>query len=243
MFSSSQSIRDIAADQPSAIALFERFEIDVCSLADKSLEEACSDLHLSLDQVLEKLQGCRDRERGAGPSDPFTLSCALLIQHIVRVHHQRVRHDLPSLARQARKLTDTIGDQSHEFKAVEKLVEQLRRDMWAHIRKEEEVLFPFIVHMEEESTLVYPPARACFRSVSHPIFMMVQEHEAANRIMEEIRWTTGNFTPPEWACPTHRALFEGLRGFDADLREHIHLENDVLFPRSIQMEAELRGTR
>jgi regulator of cell morphogenesis and NO signaling len=243
MFSSSQSIRDIAADQPSAVALFERFEIDICSLADKSLKEACSELHLSLDQVLEKLQECRDCESGSGPRDPSTLSCALLIQHIVRVHHQRVRHDLPNLVRQARKLTDTIGDQSREFKAVEKLVDQLRHDMWAHIRKEEEVLFPFIVQMEEESTLIYPPAHACFRSVSHPVFMLVQEHEAANLVMEEIRWTTGNFTTPEWACPTQRALFDGLRGFDADLHEHIHLENDILFPRSIQMEAELRGTR
>ncbi len=240
MASSSQSIRDIAADLPSSIALFERFGIDVCSLADRSLKDACSELQLSLDQVSEKLQECRDRESGSEPRDPSTLSCAHLIQHIVRVHHRRVRQDLPSLLRQARKLADTFGDQSHEFKAVEKLVEQLQQDLWAHIRKEEEVLFPFIVRMEEESTLDYPPAHACFRSISHPIFMMVQEHEAANLIMEEIRWSTGNFTPPEWACPAHRALFDGLRGFESDLREHIHLENDILFPRSIQMEAELR---
>ena len=163
MLSSSQSIRDIAADQPSAVALFERFEINICSLGDKSLKEACSELQLSLDQVLEKLQECRERESGSGPGDPSTLPCALLIQHIVRVHHQRVRHDLPSLVRQARKLTDTIGNQSREFKAIEKLIEQLQQDMWTHIRKEEEVLFPFIVQMEEESTLVYPPAHACFR--------------------------------------------------------------------------------
>jgi regulator of cell morphogenesis and NO signaling len=115
--------------------------------------------------------------------------------------------------------------------------------LWAHIRKEEEVLFPFIVRMEEEFILAYPPAHACFRSVSHPVLMMVQEHEAANLIMEEIRWSTGNFAPPEWACPTHRALFDGLRGFAVDLKEHIHLENDVLFPRSIQMEAELRDSK
>jgi len=113
--------------------------------------------------------------------------------------------------------------------------------MWAHIRKEEEVLFPFIVRMEEESILAYPPEHACFRSVSHPVLMMVQEHEAANRIMEKIRSSTGNFSVPGWACPTHRALLEGLRDFDADLQQHIHLENDILFPRSIQMEAELRG--
>jgi len=240
MLSSSQSIRDIAAAQPSAIALFERFDIDVCSLADKSLKEACSELQLSLDQVLEKLQECGDRESGAGPSDPSTLSCTLLIQHIVRVHHQRVRRDLPSLVGQARKLTDKPGTQAGELKAVEKLIEQLRQDLWAHIRKEEEVLFPFIVCMEERSVLAYPPEHACFRSVSHPVFMMVQEHEAANRIMDEIRRSTENFAPPEWACPVHRALFDGLREFAADLQEHIHLENDVLFPRSIQMEDELR---
>ena len=93
----------------------------------------------------------------------------------------------------------------------------------------------------EQSTRAYPPEHACFREISHPVLMMVQEHEVASRIMEQIRNCTGNFSPPEWACPTQRALFEGLREFDADLQEHIHLENDVLFPRGIQMEAELRG--
>jgi regulator of cell morphogenesis and NO signaling len=240
MLNSSQTIRDIAATQPSAIALFERFDINVCSLADKSLKEACSELQLSLEQVLEKLQECGDRESGTGPIDPATLSCSLLIQHIVRVHHQHVRQNLPRLVRYARKLTDQLGDQACEFTAVEKLVGQLHQDLWAHIRKEEEVLFPFIVRMEEESTLAYPPEHACFRAVSYPVLMMVQEHEVASRIMEQLRQCTGNFSPPEWACPTQRALLDGLREFDADLKEHIHLENDVLFPRSIQMEASLR---
>jgi len=241
MLNSSQTIRDIASHQPSSLALFERFEIDVCSQADKSLRDACSELRLSLDQVLEKLQECRDREGGATPIDAALLSCSLLIQHIVRVHHQHVRQNLPRLVRNARKLTDQLGDQAGEFKAIEILVGQLHQELLAHIRKEEEVLFPFIVRMEEESTLTYPPEHACFRSVSHPVLMMVQEHEVASRLMEQIRRCTGNFSPPEWACPTQRALFEGLLAFDEDLREHIHLENDVLFPRSIQMEAELRG--
>lgn len=241
MLSSSQTIREIASHQPSALALFERFDIDVCSQADKSLREACSELQLSLDQLLEKLQECCDRESGVKPNDPSNLSCSLLIQHIVRVHHLHVRQNLPPLVRYARKLTDQLGDQACEFKAIEELVGQLHQDLWTHIRKEEEVLFPFIVRMEEESTLAYPPEHACFRSVSHPVLMMVQEHEVASRIMEQIRRCTGNFLVPEWACPTHRALLDGLREFDVDLQEHIHLENDVLFPRSIQMEAELRG--
>ncbi len=181
MLSSSQSIREIATSQPSAITLFERFELDVCSLANKSLKEACSELQLSLDQVLEKLQECHDSERGSGPSDPSALSCAHLIQHIVRVHHQQVRRDLPSLVRQATKLATKSGGASPALETLIGLIEQLQQDMLEHIRKEEEVLFPFIVQMEEESTLAYPPNYTCFRFVSHPVLMMVQEHEAARR--------------------------------------------------------------
>jgi len=239
MLSSSQSIRDIASNQPSAVALFERFEIDVCSLADKSLKEACSELQLSLDQVLEKLQECRDRDNGF--CDPAALSCVLLIQHIVRAHHLRIRKDLPSLIRYGQKVIDKAGEHAPGLKAIQILMEQLQGDLLAHIRKEEEVLFPFIVQMEDEFTLAYPPTHPCFRSVSHPVLMMLQEHEAANRIMEQIRRATDNFTAPESACPTHRALYDGLREFDEDLQVHMHLESDVLFPRSIQMEAELRS--
>lgn len=243
MLSSSQSIRDIAANQPSAVALFERFEIDVCALADKSLRDACSELHLSLEQVLEKLEEGRDQESGSTPSDPSSFSCSHLIHHIVRVHHQRIRRDLPHLVSQAHKLSAKGGEQAPAIKKLEILIEQLQQDLLAHIRKEEEVLFPFIAQMEEESTLHYPAAHACFRSVSHPVFMMLQEHEAANRIMKEIRRRTAEFTPPERACPTHRALFDGLREFGEDLERHVHLENDVLFPRTIQMEAELRAKK
>jgi regulator of cell morphogenesis and NO signaling len=238
MLRSSQTIRDIAFNQPSAVLLFERFRIDVCSSADMSLQEACSELRLSLDQVLERLE--ESRENGSTLSDPSASSCAHLIQHIVRVHHQRVRQDLPELVRQARKLTGKNAEQAPALEPVGKLVEQLQQQMLTHIRKEEEVLFPFIVQMEENSILAYPPAHACFRSVSHPVFMLVQEHESATSIMKEIRCCTGDFSLPELVCPMHRALLDGLRGFEADLQEHVHLENDILFPRSIQMEAELQ---
>jgi regulator of cell morphogenesis and NO signaling len=111
--------------------------------------------------------------------------------------------------------------------------------MLAHIHKEEQVLFPFIAQMDQDSVVTYPPAHACFRSVSFPIFMMEQEHESANHIMDELRCLTRGFEPPEWGCITHIALFAGIREFESELKQHVHLENDVLFPRAIQMEAEL----
>lgn len=239
MLSSSQSIRDIEAHQPSARAVFERFAIDICSHADQSLQETCRELQLSLDQVMEKLQESGNCESGAGFDDPAALSCSLLIQRIVRVHHQYARHNLPRLVRYSRKLTDQLGDQSATFEAIEKLVKQLHRELLAHIQKAEEEFFPFIVLMEEDSTPVYPAGHPRFHSVSHPVLLMVQEHEVVSRIVEQIRSITGNFSPPEWACPTQRALFDGLREFAMDMRVHIHLENDILFPRCIQMEVEL----
>jgi len=241
MPTATQSVREIVATQPSAAKVFHRFDIDLCSLGDKSLDGACAELQLSVDQVLEKLADAETQERGGPPADPTSLSICRLIQHIVRVHHQNVRQELPRLVEMAGKLAAKRSDRAPELKHVEELLEKLCAEMFAHIQKEELVLFPFIAQMDQDAIVAYPPAHACFRSVSHPIFMMKQEHESANRVMSELRSMTQGFQPPDWACATHVALFAGLGDFEADLKQHVHLENDVLFPRAIQLETELNS--
>ena len=143
----------------------------------------------------------------------------------------------------ASKVAAMRGDRVPELTTIAELTEKLRGEMYAHIEKEEQVLFPFISQMDQESIVAYPPAHACFRSVTHPIFMMEQEHESADNIVTEIIRFTNDFEPPSWACATHIALFSGLREFEADLRQHVHLENDILFPRAIQLEAEIKARR
>jgi regulator of cell morphogenesis and NO signaling len=241
MPTATQSIREIVATQPSAAKVFHRFDIDLCSQADKSLDGACAEQQLSVDQVLEKLADAKTQEHGGPPVDPASLPIGRLIQHIVRVHHQYVRQELPRLAEMAQKLAAKRSDRAPELKDVEKLLEELRADMFAHIQKEEQVLFPFISQMDQDSIVAYPPAHACFRSVAHPVSKMMQEHESANHTVAEIRRLTLNFQLPEWACATHIVLFAGLSEFETDLKQHVHLENDVLFPRAIQMEAELNS--
>ena len=240
MPTSTQSIREIVKQYPSSAKVFHRFDIDLCLQADLSLEGACQELQLSVDQVLEKLADSEAQERGGMALDPATLSLARLVQHIVRIHHLCVRQELPRLAEMAMKLAATRGDRAPELAKVAELIEQLRGEMYAHIQKEEQVLFPFISQMDQESIVAYPPSHACFRSVTHPIFMMEQEHESADHIVAELIRLTNHFEPPSWACATHIALFSGLREFEADLKQHVHLENDVLFPRAIQLEAELK---
>jgi len=241
MPTATQSVREIVATQPSAAKVFHRFDIDLCAQADKSLNGACAELQLSVDQVLEKLAEADAQERGGPPADPASLSIGRLIQHIVRVHHQNVRQELPRLVEMAGKLAAKRSDRAPELKHVEELLEKLRTEMFAHIQKEELVLFPFIAQMDQDAIVAYPPAYACFRSVSHPIFMMEQEHESANHVVPELRSITQGFQPPDWACATHIALFAGLSDFEADLKQHVHLENDVLFPRAMQLEAELNS--
>jgi regulator of cell morphogenesis and NO signaling len=241
MPTATQSVREIVATQPSAAKVFQRFDIDLRSQAEKSLDGACAELQLSVDQVLEKLPDAETQEHGAPPVDPASLPIGKLIQHIVRVHHKYVRQELPRLAEMARKLAAKRSNRAPELKNVDELLEALRAEMFAHIQKEEQVLFPFIAQMDQDSIVAYPPAHTCFRSVAHPVSKMMQEHESANQIVAELRRLTLGFQTPAWACATHIALFAGLSKFEIDLTQHIHLENDVLFPRAIAMEAELNS--
>jgi regulator of cell morphogenesis and NO signaling len=241
MCTAAQSIREIATRQPSAAKIFHRFDIDLCLQADLSLEGACQELQLSVDQILEKLADAEAQECGGVALDPDNLSLGRLIQHIVRVHHNCVRQELPRCAEMASKVAVKRSDRAPELARIAELIEKLRDEMYAHIQKEEQVLFPFISQMDQESIVAYPPAHACFRSVTYPIFMMEQEHESADHLMMELRLLTNHFEPPSWACATHIALLSGLREFETDLKQHVRLENDVLFPRAIQLESGLKA--
>ncbi len=238
-----QSIREIVSSQSSAAAVLQRFDIDLCSHADESLKQACAELQLSVDQVLEKLSDAAAKENGAAPADLAGYSLNRLIQHIVRTHHQYVRSELPRLVEMAHKLTGKHGDRAPKLKEVENLLDALHAEMFAHLQKEEQVLFPFIAQMEEEAAGFASPAHACFQTVAQPVSMMVREHESAEGLVAQMRGLTNEFNAPAWACPTHIALYTWLKKFESDLRQHVHLENDILFPRAIEMESALNQRR
>ena len=239
MNTATQSIREIVTPQPSSAKVFQRFDIDLCDRADLSLANACQKLQLSLDQVLENLADAEGKEHGGLPFHPEVLTLGRLIQHIVRVHHQCIRQELPRLAAMAAKVAALRGDRAPELITVAVLVGRLRSELYAHIQKEEEIIFPCIAQMDQESIAAYSPAHPCFRSIAAPVFMMEQEHESAAHIMAELAGLTNKYEPPPWACVTHIALFSALRGFEADLKQHVHLEDDILFPRAMQLEAHM----
>lgn len=238
MPASTQSIREIISTQSSAAAVLQRFEIDLCAHADETLRAACLKLQLSVDQVLEKLSDAAASENGAAPADLAEYSPTQLIQHIVRTHHQYVRRELPRLVEMAKKLAAKHAGRAPELTKIERLLVELVNEMFDHLQKEEEILFPFIAQMDEVDGFS-SRMQACFLTVAQPVSMMLHEHESAEGIVFELKHLTNGFAPPAAACPTHIALFAGLKQFASDLRQHVHLENDILFPRAIELESQL----
>lgn len=238
-----QSIREIVAAEPSAAAVLERFEIDLCSKVDTELECVCAELQLSVDQVLEKLADAEFRTHGAMVPDLERYSLTRLIQHIVRTHHQTVRQELPRFVELSRRIATKHGGKAPYFRTVAALIEHLRDEMFAHLAKEEQMLFPYIARLEEAAEDPSLVPAACFHSVAQPISIMLQEHNSAEGIVAQMRDLMNNFEPPQWACPRNSAFHASLAAFEKDLRQHIHVENDLLFPQAIALESELRKGR
>jgi regulator of cell morphogenesis and NO signaling len=234
MTTTTQTVRDIALENPASIRVFEAFGIDYCCGGRKPLAEACATKNIAVDEVIEAL------ERAAAPvngAEDWTLKpLGSLAAHIVNTHHAYVRKELPRLEELAQKVVRRHGDTRAELPAIQSKVAQLGEELLQHCAKEELVLFPYITKLERANMEGTPRPHGCFGSVSNPIAMMTQEHDAAGTLIGEIRNLSRGFTPPAGACPTYRAFYSGLHEFEQDLHQHIHLENNILFPRAIAME-------
>ncbi|HEY5213070.1 MAG TPA: iron-sulfur cluster repair di-iron protein [Acidobacteriaceae bacterium] len=236
MTSATQTVRDIALQQPTSIRVFERFGIDFCCGGRKPLAEACAASNLEIDAVLAALETAAN---GPAPltEDWSQASLEKLSAHIVAKHHAYAKTELPRLAILAQKVVNRHGDTHAELPRIQTLLAQLDEEMTQHFAKEEAVLFPYIASLERSTTTGTAKPKNCFGTIANPIAMMTEEHDAAGVLLAEIRQLSNQFTPPEGACPTYHAFYDGLNEFERDLHQHIHLENNILFPRAINLES------
>lgn len=232
----SQTVRDIALAQPSSIRVFEQFGIDYCCGGRKPLTEACAAVNLNMDTVLAALETALDN-REPQPHDWTQASLEQLSAHIAGTHHAYVKQELPRLAALAEKVVRRHGDSQMELPLIQEKLSLLDEELSQHLAKEEAVLFPYITKLERAAKSGSDRPRGCFGTIQNPIAMMVSEHDSAGSLLAEIRQLSHQFTPPAGACPTYRAYYAGLKEFEQDLHQHVHLENNVLFPRAIHLEA------
>ncbi|MFP5232713.1 MAG: DUF542 domain-containing protein [Acidobacteriota bacterium] len=234
-----QTLREIALKQPTSIRVFEHLGIDSCCGGDKSLAAACAEAHLDLRAVLTALQFAAERPPLPTP-DWSKASLELLCAHIVLKHHAYLRRELPLLIEAANGLLSRHGQAQPELADIHSTLSRLEFDLVEHLSKEETVVFPYIVSLERAVDRALSESEqvpvSCFGFLPKPVAILCNDHETIFHHLSQIRDWSHQYTPPLSSCITSRSFYEGLRNLDADLRRHLHLENNILFPRAVQME-------
>lgn len=233
------TIGSIALAEPTTITVFERLKLDYCCGGSRPLAEACAEKHLALHEVLAQLEAAPL----AGASQLRDLTAeplAEVITVIVNTHHAYVRNQLPQLLTMAAKVVARHGAAHPEVAGLESMVQALAEDLTQHLAKEELILFPYIQKLEQSLANGGELPHACFATVASPIAAMENEHDLAGHLLERMRATTNGYTLPADACTTFIGLYAGLQAFEQDLHLHIHRENNLLFPRAIELEKKIR---
>lgn len=235
--STAKTVREVAVEFPEATRIFEKLGIDYCCGGNKSLEEACSASNLSVDEVLDSLE-LAEQTAQAKKSDRNWQAEPLadLTAHIVNTHHKYTREEIARLRPLIEKVRSVHGKNHPELQLVQTVFHGLAQELSTHMMKEEMVLFPYIVRLEEAVTQKEPVVPPPFGTIQNPVMMMMHEHDSAGDALRAMREASAGYAPPADACVSYQTLYKALADFEKDLHQHIHLENNILFPRAIEME-------
>jgi regulator of cell morphogenesis and NO signaling len=223
-----KTIGQLALEEPKAISVLENLNIDYCCRGNRPVAQACKEAGITINELFCAIGGApKDSEA----RDWSSASLKELQSFIVNTHHAFTRDMLSTVNQLAAKVAQRHGERHPEVLRVKTAVQQLVSDLLPHMMKEEQVLFPYIEELESGD-----PQPPFFGTVQNPIRMMMMEHDAAADILNQLRITTDHYKLPDDACISFRALYERLTDLEKDLHRHIHLENNVLFPRAAEME-------
>lgn len=235
-----KTVRDYALEAPQAIRVFEKLGIDYCCGGKRPLEEACAAANLSLGDVLLQLEAATAEPLRPSDQELRAGSLAELIAYIVNTHHVFLRSEIPQLDALIEKVCSKHSANHPELLQVRDLFHALGQELLTHLMKEEMILFPYVERMEEAILQHEPILPAPFGTVANPVHAMEHEHDNAGAALRALREASHDYTPPADACTNFRALYAALSAFEKDLHQHIHLENNLLFPRAQEMESSSR---
>jgi regulator of cell morphogenesis and NO signaling len=229
------TLADLAATSLSAIRILEQHGLDYCCGGKQPFEQACLAKGVRPEGVLEEIAGAT--AASVADRDWQTAPLGELVKHIVETHHEYLKRELPALSQRLEKVISVHGARDPEtLPRMQAVFAALRAELEMHLHKEETILFPFIAEYGRAELQNRPMPPVPFGSIANPIAMMEREHGNAGNALAEIRELTHGFVLPTYACSTVGALFQGLQALEADLHVHIHLENNILFPRAIALE-------
>jgi regulator of cell morphogenesis and NO signaling len=233
---STATLKEIVTDDFRAAAIFERYSLDFCCRGGRTVEHACIEKAVDKTPVLSELQQLL-RHDTPGADSFGGLPLSVLTGHIIATHHAYVRKMVPVLLAHTAKVATVHGANHQELIRIARLFEMVAAELLTHMTKEEQVLFPFIDMLAGAFERNEQYARPPFGTLLNPVRMMEAEHRAAGDRLYEIRSLSGNYAPPADACTTYRVTYQELQEFETDLHRHVHLENNILFPKAIALEA------
>ncbi len=233
-----KTIGEIVAEDYRAATVFQQHGIDFCCNGHRNFSEVCSNKSIDPEELVEQIDLAKQEVTGNMPEFKFW-PLDLLIDYIEKKHHRYVESKIPVLKEYLQKISHKHGAQHPELLQIARLFDFSAGELTAHMKKEEFILFPHIRKMVKAESSSLPLASPQFGTVVSPIQAMMQEHDNEGRRFYEINQLSNHYLPPEDACNTYQVTYHSLREFENDLHLHIHLENNILFPRAIEMEKAL----
>lgn len=218
------TVAQIASAIPSSVRVFQRHGIDFCCGGQTPLAVACEQQGVPFAEITQAIDAAAAHP-AVDDTDWTCESLHRLIDHIVAAYHDRLRDELPRLETMSARVFQVHGTASSHLARLDAIVAELADDLQTHMRKEEMVLFPAIRAIEEHRQGTMP--------IAAPIEVMEHDHDRAGALLSELRAITSGYQAPDWACETYRALYHGLSEMEAQMHVHVHLENNILFPRAL----------
>lgn len=230
-------IGDLVAQRPSRSRVFERFALDYCCGGQRPLADACSSQGLNPDEVLAALEEADAATAGIAETDWTQETVTALVNHLLDTHHVYLKTELPRLEQLVDKVAHVHGERHPHLREVRDTFRQLKAELEPHMMKEEVILFPFILQLDQQGS----SAQFHCGPISNPISVMLMEHDLAGSLLARLRSLTQDYAPPADACNSYRAMLDGLHELEADTHLHIAKENNILFPRALELQGPAGG--
>ena len=222
-----QTLASIATEHHQTVPVLERYHLDFCCKGKRTLLEACTEKGLSVEEVIKDLK--ISTHANSFESTSFAeMNAGQLIRHILLHHHFYTRQSMPAIEERLNKVATKHGSRFPYMKEVLKYFSHLKNEMYLHMQKEEVILFPRIKQVEAFAK--HGQNGFDKNYIDGPVTIMENEHDEAGTVMEQIRLLTNDYTAPEDACTTFKVVLSELKHFEEGLHQHVHLENNLLFP-------------
>lgn len=233
-----ETLGQLAAKDLRKVEVFKKYGLDFCCGGKKTLKEACAEKGLNAAKIEQELHQV-DKTPASRPIPYDEWSPDFLIDYIVNTHHSYIRKKLPDIIKYAKKVTEVHGDYHEELFEINQLVSDINLELDDHLGREEEILFPYIKELVHADKNPQTPKATHFEPIKDTISKHEKEHDVVGRNLAKIRKLSNNFALPDEACASYTLLYRMLDEFEEDIHLHIHLENNILFPKAIQLEKRL----